>query len=503
MHIEDGFAKLGAAIKANNEWLVVRSSGKVFALRASEMEIELKLNKILLGFLDERGFQTWRVAAFEQKGDEILFNLTRNFAREREKIRLVPRVSASELSAAVELARLERANEVAQTIVAETLGAKLVKVELNHENGRFAQIVFETGRGRQIAALADVSGSVAAHETLLAFAVAWSAKLQARKKKPIETVRILADKRRARNLQKLRALLRKNWQNKIEIYEIVREYAKTQSGEKEENQSLKRLEQIALSDLWRGAKTKKIEPLENRELSRAAGEIIAAAPDEIDAVFTKHGETLRFFGLPLARVRKVSNAETVWFGTENKRRILTENNLAEFSNLIEELETYRRFDSPNKRHALFRLAPEAWLEAILRRNVKLLDANLILSPVHNQFRASMRRGGDRIDLLALRKDGRLVVVELKVAPDREMIFQAADYWRKIESERRAGNLRGAKIFGDLEIADAPALLYLAAPLLSFHRDFNFFAQTVAKEIEIYRFDLNENWREDLKVVRRN
>jgi hypothetical protein len=164
--------------------------------------------------------------------------------------------------------------------------------------------------------------------------------------------------------------------------------------------------------------------------------------------------------------------------------------------LLENLETHRRFDSPNKRHEFFRLAPEAWLEAVLRRNINFLDGNLILSPIYNQFRAA----GDRIDLLALRKDGRLIVIELKVVPDREMIFQAADYWRKIEMQRRSGNLAEAKIFGDLKIADAPTIVYLVAPTLSFHRDFAFLSKTVSPEIEIYRFDLNENWRESLKVM---
>lgn len=164
--------------------------------------------------------------------------------------------------------------------------------------------------------------------------------------------------------------------------------------------------------------------------------------------------------------------------------------------MLENLEIYRRFDSTNKRHDFFRLAPEAWLESVLRRNIKLLDSNLILSPIYNQFRAA----GDRIDLPALRKDGRLIVIELKTSPDREMVFQAADYWRKIELQRRGGNLQKWKIFGDLEIADAPTVVYLVAPTLSFHRDFAFLSKTISPEIEIYRFDLNENWRENLKVM---
>jgi len=497
MNIENDFAELSGLLKLQNEWLIVHSSGKSFALQTVEIEIELKPGKILLGFLSDKGFQRWRIKSFKQKREEILLNLTRNFERDREKIRLVPRVSTSELTESVELARLEKANEIACSIIAEAGEAKLVRVALNEENGRFAQVIFELANGRQIAALADVSGA-ATHENLIAFAVFWLAKLQNRKKKPIETVWILSDKKRARNLQKLRALLRLNWKSKIEIFEISRKDAETQSGEKNtQNLVLKKLETIGLENLWR-EKSKKIQSLETAEISRTAQEIINLAPETVDAVLAKQGETLRFFGLPFARIRQTAGEEKVWFGTENKRQLLTENNFAEFTALIEELKIYRQFDSANKRHAFFRLAPEAWLEAILRRNVKLLDANLILSPVHNQFRAER----DKIDLLALRRDGRLIIIELKVAPDREVVFQAADYWRKIEVQRRAGNLQGAKIFGDLKISNQHALVFIVAPFLSFHRDFDFLAQTISKEIEIFRFDLNENWREKLKVLGR-
>ena len=94
------------------------------------------------------------------------------------------------------------------------------------------------------------------------------------------------------------------------------------------------------------------------------------------------------------------------------------------------------------------------------------------------------------------------MIELKVSPDREMVFQAADYWRKIELQRKSGNLQAAKIFGDMEISGEPTLIYLVAPAFSFHRDFDFLAKTLSEEIEIYRFGSNENWRESLKVLRR-
>ena len=487
MNLENAIAEILELLASGNEWLLIHSAGNAFALKRDEIEITFEHGKIILGFLDAKGFQIWRIANYKIEQETLTLDVTRNFGREREKIKLVPRLSAKESSAAVELARLEKANQLARLIVAENPQSKLVRVALNKENGRFAQIIFETARKKQIEVLADVA-EIATPENLLTVAILWFSKLQRRRKNPIDTVWILAEKKLYKNLRKLHALLRENWQRNLLIKEICRD-AKTQ------RQEIKDAPAIAFGNLWREKSPKLARA--SFETSRTANEIVKLAPGKIDFIYTKHGETLRFLGLPFARVRKIGDAEKVWFGIERGRRILNEATREEFFDLLENLEIYRRFDSENKRHDFFRLAPEAWLEAILRRNIKLLDGNLILSPIYNQFRAA----SDKIDLLALRTDGRLIVIELKVEPDREIIFQAADYWRKIELQRRSGNLRRAKIFGDLEIADQPAIVYLVAPTLSFHRDFAFLSQTVSPRIEIYRFNLNENWRENLKVMK--
>ncbi len=488
MNDENAFSEIIESLASSNEWLLIHSSGNAFALLRDEIEITYERGKLLFGFTDEKGFQTWRVTDYKIEREKLILDLTGNFGRKRERIRFVPRISAGELSRAVELARLEKANQIARLIVADNPKLKLVRVALNKENGRFAQIIFEHSNKIQTAVLTDVAER-AAPENLLATAILWSVKLQNRRKKPINTIWILAETKLYKNLRKLHALLGKSWQSKILVKEIYRR-AETQMAEIRDEPP------IVFQNLCR-EKPPKITTAENLETSRIAAEIIKLASEKIDVLFNKHGETLRFFGLPFARVRRIADAEKAWFGVERERRILNEATRAEFYDLLENLEIYRRFDSANKRHDFFRLAPEAWLEAVLRRNINLLDGNLILSPIYNQFRAA----GDRIDLLALRKDGRLIVIELKTSPDREMIFQAVDYWRKIELQRRSGNLREAKIFGDLEIADAPTVVYLVAPTLSFHRDFAFLSKTVAPEIEIYRFDLNENWRENLKVMK--
>ncbi len=473
-------------INSHHEWLLIYVSGKSFSLQNSEIELEFTNNKTLFGFPADQGFQTWRVVNFKSKNAEIILDLTRNFGSEHAKIRLVPRISAHELTENLELARLEKANQIAQIIKENTPNSKLVRVELNKENGRFAQIIIENSPKKQTAVLADVTDKLTP-EILLATAILWLAKLSMRRKNPIDEIWICGEKKQAKKLQNLHALLQENWKNRVLIKEIS--FAK--------ETSLKKLPELTFADFWHG-KLKEIKAAETFQISETARKIIEISPVEIDAVFARNGETLRFSGLPFARVRKISDAEKLWFGAEKSTRILSENNFNELSELLENLREFRSFDSPNKRHAFFQIAPEAWLESILRKNIKLLDANLILSPVYHQFRAER----DKIDLLALRKDGRLVIIELKVQPDREMIFQAADYWRKIERMRRSGNLQKAGIFGDLEIADAPTICYLVAPTLSFHRDFDYLKNTISEKIEMHRFNLAENWRKDLKILER-
>jgi hypothetical protein len=234
--------------------------------------------------------------------------------------------------------------------------------------------------------------------------------------------------------------------------------------------------------------------------------IVALAPGEIDFVRTRHGETLRFLGLPFARVRRVKANEQLRFGVEGSRRrtLLDAECAPDFLKLVAELKEHRRADAPDRSHALYRAAPEAWLEALLRRDVTRLDPGLRLAPLHAQFRAPHTGGGGArpVDLLALRRDGRLAIVELKVSEDAALALQGADYWRRVEAHRRRGDIARTRLFGDAEIADEPPLVYLVAPLLRFHRAFQTLARCITTEIEMYRFDLNEDWRAGVRVMRR-
>ena len=176
----------------------------------------------------------------------------------------------------------------------------------------------------------------------------------------------------------------------------------------------------------------------------------------------------------------------------------------EWANLLIDLLEHRSANASDHHHALYRNAAEAWLESLLRRDITRLDPGLIIAPLHAQFRTA--RGGAvgvrPIDLLALRRDGRLAVIELKVSEAREHVLQGTDYWQRVEAHRRRGHISRAQLFGDRKISDESPLIYLVAPTLRVHPSFNTLARSIAPDIEIYRFDINEDWRAGVRVMRR-
>jgi hypothetical protein len=466
-------------IAARHEWLLVHENGRSFPIDSAEMDVYEDSGKTFFGFIDDAGYHSWRLNGFSPDNGEISIDVAGPFGRKRETLRLVPRVTAAELSAEVEAARLEAANAIAAMIPTAFPASKVTRVAINAENGRIANFEFVTSSGKVMAAIADVTGTVVSG-LILATAMIRSDKLSARKKLPVSEMLVIVEKRHSRNAQKLHALLNSHWRGRISIAWIDRT---------NDPPTLELMPERRLSSLL-ATKESKFRLPERQIAGRISRRIIEVDPKRIDVIFSKHGETLRYSGLPFLRVRRILGRERAWFGVGKQSKELDEHTWPRLIELIDDLARYRNGDAPSKRHRYFRTASEAWLESILRRDVTTLDGNLILSPIYDQFRSA----GQKLDLLAIRKDGRLVIIEIKTRPDRDVVFQAADYWRKIEQQRRRGELNEANLFDGRAIADKPAIIYLVSPAWSVHPDLDRFVNALTKEIEIWRFELHENWR---------
>lgn len=496
--IEDAERRIRKLIDGHGEWLCVQDSqGAATPLRKSECDFRVSHGRLIFSCWGNEGALAWRIKAWEWTGEKLLLEASRRMGTVSTQLELIPRASIEVMAATISATRRERCQHLARLALSVLHGAKIQRASLSAgartgQPGRYARITLRKERER-IAVTGTVAESNRSDvDAFLSSALIWFMRASERARPPyIQRLMIIVSEDCAESLIERLALLRDDLRRVIALYQIDDCW-----------QELTRLQLPSLDALWEVVPERFRRPA-RETISESAARIVELAPEAIDVVRSRRGETLRFHGLAFARVRRVMDTENVWFGIEGARRhLLDEFTQDEFMKLLLDLIEHRRAEALDRNHALYRASPEAWLESLLRRDVTQLDPGLRLAPLHAQFRSSHAGGTRPIDLLALRRDGRLVVIELKVAEDREHVLQGADYWRQVEAHRLRGHISQSKIFGETEISDEPPLVYLVAPTLRFHRAFHTLARALTPAIELYRFDLNEDWRAGIRVMRR-
>jgi len=454
---------------------------------------------LLLACWTEKGTRSWKIFSWEWNGEKLIFEASRRMGADRPIIELIPRASAKAIALTVKAARQARCETLAQLVCANHANAKVERVSLSPgarrgQPGRYARILLRLKHQRIAVTGLVTAGRPSGADAFLAAALLWFKRISERARAPyIQQLSLIVEADLAAPVLQRVALLRQSLRDAISVYEV--------------NQQLNELthrDVPAREELWK-RRLRRFPPALPSEFGHAARRIKSIVPNAIDVVSARQGETLRYFGLPFARVRRIMGTERVWFGLESsRRRLLDEKSERAFQNLLIDLQEHRAPNAVDRRHELYRNAAEAWLESLLRRDITKLDPGLIIAPLHAQFRTS--RGGSisvrPIDLLALRHDGRLAVIELKVSEDREHVLQGVDYWQRVEAHRRRGHITRAKLFGNRKITNESPLVYLVAPTLRVHPAFNTLARSIAPDIQVYRFDINEDWRAGVRVMRR-
>ena len=151
---------------------------------------------------------------------------------------------------------------------------------------------------------------------------------------------------------------------------------------------------------------------------------------------------LTFHGMQFARWTK----QGVFFGLGNSAEQLTAANERALERLLHRLDLHRSPLAADTNHALYRGAPERWLESIVLEDPAQLDAQLDARHFYSQVPALA--AGDRgvLDLLGITRQGRLVVIELKASEDLQLPVQAVDYWLRVRRHQREGRFSARRIF---------------------------------------------------------
>lgn len=496
--IEAARSKIAELLAAHAEWFWTLGRDTQ-AVSRNDLDLAIAHERLILSCWTEKGSLSWKIFAWEWTGEKLLLQASRRMGAERPVIELVPRASATAVALTVKAARQARCNGLGQLACLLQTGAKLERSSLSPgarrgQPGRYARIVLRQ-KHQRIAVTGCVAASKASDaDAFLAAALLWFKRTSERARPPyIQHLWLIIESELVKPILQRVAFLRLSLQEVISVYEVDKQLTE-----------LTPIDLPTREELWK-RRLARFPPALPTNTSAIAADLMGLAPEAIDVVHARHGETLRYLGLPFARVRKVMGSERVWFGVEGlRRRSLDEKTQDEWSELLRQLIEHRSASATDQHNALYRNAGEAWLESLLRRDITRLDPGLIIAPLYAQFRVS--RGGvpsvRPIDLLALRRDGRLAVIELKVFEAREHVLQAVDYWQRVEAHRRRGHITRAKLFGERKIANEPPLIYLVAPTLRVHHSLNALARTIAHDIEIYRFDINEDWRGGVRVMRR-
>jgi hypothetical protein len=490
--------QISALLREYVEWLFV-SEGSAYALRRDEIEVSVVHERLVLSCWTEQGTRLWHVLAWQWNGQLLGFEVSRRMGAELSRIELVPRTSAKAIAVTIRAARQLRCERLAHLAVSLQPGSTIERFSLSRgtkpgQPGRYAQILLHTRHERIAVTGPIVSSPPSSIDAFLSAALLWFRRTSDRMRQPyVRHLWLIVSDELLKPMLFRVALLRDSLRKIIHVFVVDDDLT-----------SLREVSCPPKDELWK-KKLARFPPVAAGLTSELSATIIGEAPDAIDVVHARHGETLRYFGLPFARVRSLLGNNKVWFGIDRShRRLLDESTWNDWQNLIRDLREHRSAGALDHAHAFYRAAPEAWLESMLRRDITKLDPGLIIAPLHAQFRTARgaKLGIRPIDLLALRQDGRLVVIELKVSEDREHVLQGADYWRRVEAHRRRGHIAGAKLFGMRRISDESPLVYLVAPTLRVHPAFQTLAQFISRDVEIYRFDINEDWRSGVRVMRR-
>jgi hypothetical protein len=263
-----------------------------------------------------------------------------------------------------------------------------------------------------------------------------------------------------------------------------------------------------LTPRWRNERVvKECRPLVERllrdlppERSRRVSVVADAAGDAV---------SLRVAGLEVARIEGRAPAK-VYFGLEGERQLLGEGDRAEFSYLITRAIDLRRARSADRSDPLYRLQPERWLESMLVNDVTRIDPAFVPEHVYPQVPAfsgpaSPQLSRGVIDILGVAREPesgihRLAVVELKLDEDPNLPLQGLDYWLRVKWLQDRDQFRESGYFPGLTPSPGPPVLYLVCPAFRFHSTTERILRYFHTSIRVVKLGINQNWREDVRVL---
>lgn len=210
---------------------------------------------------------------------------------------------------------------------------------------------------------------------------------------------------------------------------------------------------------------------------------------------------VRFYGLEI--LRQASGAEALaapyTFGAGAERSPLLDVSRQLFHRFLRDL-AYQRVAGRDRRHPLYALQPERWMEHLIRSDPTVLDPYVDMRFVYSQLPVCASGHRDVLDLLALDRSGRLLVLELKADEDLDFPLQALDYWLRVRHHQLQGDFERLGYFPGTPVSPLPPRLWMVAPALRWHPFTDRLTRWLSPDVPWTRLGINEEWRHGLQVV---
>lgn len=473
------------------QWRCARDGMALSPISGSNVSVTLEFGKLIFSFWGDGFAESWRIDDYAVQADRLQLELSRQLGRQRMRLEVRPHDEAEPLPTAISERRQRFQEMIGQIIRHKFPGASIERVTTQRDEARqlsgiYTRAIFSQGRDRVVAIGVNAQESQPDVDGLLTAAIIWFDRASARRDPRPNRLLLLAPVGRATNLARRLTAINPGPEVKIELYEVDEKTV--------EASFVPPFDQGSLFDPSRHRlppthKNLSPQPIRDRLLQLYPELMVYQRPGS-------SVESLRWRGLEVARL----SGGKLRFGLGANKHVLKRDDLTSVATLIGEVAHVRHVDSEQKWHPLYRQQAERWLEEVIRQDVRALDVSLNPHYVYPQIPAHRDDELGLVDLLAITEQGRLVIIELKVAEDPELPMQGLDYWLKVEWHRQRGDFRRRGYFPDVEIIDEPAFLFLVSPLLRFHRTFDLAASWIDRRVPVYKVGINDQWRQGIKVL---
>lgn len=510
---------LEQAMLDDQEWSILAGENSLAKVSRNNCELSVEWGKLIFAWWDDEHSQSWRVTGYSVENAELFLQVTRGMGRDISTVTLRHEARWREKIEFESLALSERRQRYAQ-LLSRLLAAQSgcghspnMTTGADHRHltpGKYARSAFRRGGETTLVIGVCEAESQAEIDGIIAAGLVWLANFNAQREAKQQLQQkagrlwFCLPSRRSEFLaqtaiERLTLLNTSHLDARIECFEV------------DERREAMTPVQLAAQDELLNAHPRELKwpeaappenPWRERILRLAPGVIEIRQVAERESYAINGSEFARFSGGERPRVTfGVAGA-----GEEHDATTLTvlgEANFHRLELLVREIVEHRSAVAGDRRHPFYRLREEAWLESLLRQNIRALDTAFDDRFVYSQIPAW--RGDERsvIDLLTVRyeagQEPRLAVIEIKASEDSQLPLQGLDYWLRVEQARLRGEFERRGLFPGIRIAGQSPLLYLVAPRLRFHRSFATVARCLSPQIEAYQVGVNANWRAGVRV----